>query len=72
MCWKVERWGGNPNHKRRVIFLGSEDRAREKYHAVYLALRQGLVELINPEGQIVKRYGSGRGRSSGSIFEFHN
>jgi hypothetical protein len=70
MNWKVERWGGNANHKRRVVFAGDEDAARERYHQVYLELRQGVVELIDPEGRTVRRYGASRGRSSGSIFEF--
>lgn len=69
MAWKVERWGGNANHKRSVVFIGSEDKAREKFHAIYLSLRQGVVELVNPEGQTVKRFGAGRGRSPGNIVE---
>ena len=67
MTWKVERWGGNANHNRRVVFLGSEDKAREKYAAVYRDLRQGVVELVDPAGQTVKRFGVGRGRSPGNI-----
>lgn len=70
MTWKVERWGGAAHHKRRVIFLGSEDKAREKYQATYLALRQGLVALVDPDGKTVRQYGASRGRSSGNIAEF--
>jgi hypothetical protein len=69
MTWKVERWGGNANHKRRVVFLGSEDKATERYWKIYQALRQGYVALINPEGRIQRRYGSARGRSPGNIIE---
>ena len=38
MTWKVERWGGNANHKWRVVFAGDEDKARERYHRIYLEL----------------------------------
>jgi hypothetical protein len=69
MTWKVERWGGNANHKRHVVFLGSEDKARERYREIYLALRQGSVELVDDQGRTVRRYGSGRGRSTGNIVE---
>lgn len=69
MCWRVERWGGNANHKRRTVFLGSEDLATQKFEVLYRELRQGVVELIAPDGRLARRYGSGRCRSSGNIFD---
>lgn len=70
MTWKVERWGGNSNHERRVVFLGSEDQARKRYDRIYTDLRQGLVALVDPDGRTVKQFGSGRGRAAGNIVAF--
>jgi hypothetical protein len=69
MCWKVERWGGNRDDKRRVVFIGSEDKAVEKFMVTYQSLRQGsFVELVDPHGRTVRRViGLGRGRSPGDI-----
>jgi len=56
MTWKVERWGGNSNHKRRIVFRGKPDAARAKFHKIREALRQGLVELIDESnGAILDR-----------------
>ena len=70
MSWTVERWGGNANHKRRVVFIGSENLARERYQKIYTDLRQGIVELFDDEGRSVKRFGAGAGRAPGNIIEF--
>lgn len=53
--WQVERWGGKPSHKARVIFLGSEDLARAAYDKAYDKMRDGAVRLFNDKGGLVKR-----------------
>lgn len=72
MSWQVERWGGNRNHERRIVFVGSEQLARMWFQRVYEDLRQGIVALINDKGETVERYGAGRGRSPGTIVEFRS
>jgi hypothetical protein len=55
MSWKVERWGGTDRYPRRVVFIGSEDKAREKYAKVYRTMRQGTVELLDGKGETIDR-----------------
>jgi hypothetical protein len=54
-AWKVERWGGTSRYPRRVVFIGSEDKARAVYAKLYRALRQGTVELIDGKGEVIDR-----------------
>jgi len=63
MVWKVERWGGNQNHKRRVVFIGSEDLARERWEKEHIKLRQGVVELVDDDGKTIKRSWAPRART---------
>jgi hypothetical protein len=55
LAWCVERWGGNASHERRVLFAGPEGAARMKWRQLHLALRQGTVDLIDPDGRVVER-----------------
>jgi hypothetical protein len=54
MTWRVERSGGNANHKRRVVFYGEEAKARDGWK-IHLDPRQGGVDLIDPDGRVVER-----------------
>lgn len=47
--WRVERWGG-----RRIVFTGDEATARAKWQQLHLAQRQGTVDLIDPDGNVVE------------------
>jgi hypothetical protein len=53
--WRVERWGGGSHHQRRVVFAGDEATARAKWQQLHLELRQGTVDLIDPDGRMVER-----------------
>lgn len=55
MTWKVERWGGGAHHKRRVVFLGSEDKARARYYRDAPGVKRGILELVGPSGGTVAR-----------------
>ncbi len=53
--FQVERWGGQRNKPARVVFIGSEDKARAKYAKIAEALRQGTVRLYDDGGTVVKQ-----------------
>jgi hypothetical protein len=53
--WQVERWGGKPSHKTRVIFIGSEFMARAHYKDAAWKLRDGTATLLNSKGEVVER-----------------
>ena len=53
--WIVARWSGRVTDIRRVAFKGPEAAARAKWQQLHLALRQGTVDLIAPDGSLVER-----------------
>lgn len=50
--WLVLRHGARRTDNWRVVFHGPEERARKKYDAVALNLRQGTVELVSPSERV--------------------
>lgn len=54
--WRVERFGGNAAHKRRTVFVGTEEVARQVWQKYHAAMRQGTVDLIDPNGKIIRSW----------------
>jgi hypothetical protein len=48
--WNVMRHSGRKKDVARVVYSGTEEKARERYRKLSDALRQGWVELINSDG----------------------
>lgn len=61
--WKVTRHSGRNGDEAKVVYEGSEEKATAKYRKLEVALRQGFVKLINPDGEVVKRVHSARVRT---------
>jgi hypothetical protein len=51
--WTVKRWSGRDSDLPGVRFTGSEEKARAKYAKLYQGLRQGTVELIDSNGEVM-------------------
>lgn len=61
--WTVRRWSGRGQDSPRDIYTGDESSARARYDRCATALRQGLVKLINPAGEIVTQHIAYRNRT---------
>ena len=61
--WYVVRHSGKIGDKWRLVGSGEEDKCRRIYGEKARDLRQGMVELRDPSGQTIYRYGAPRLRS---------
>jgi hypothetical protein len=52
--WKVRRHGGRRTDFWRTTFTGTEEAARRWYRVDYERMRQGGVQLVQPDGAIVE------------------
>jgi hypothetical protein len=53
--WIVALWSGRITDMRRVAFKGPEDEARMEFQKLSAGLRQGIVALVNPDGDAVEQ-----------------
>lgn len=53
--WTVWRHGGRSGDEWRCVARGSEAECREQYRRLFVAMRQGGVELRDPSGEVVDR-----------------
>lgn len=54
---KVLRHGGRRTDRVRVVIeTPDEEKARKVYEKIDLSLRQGWVKLIDPEGNVVRKF----------------
>lgn len=61
--WCVQRHGGRRTDNWRTVIKGSEADCRRVYREERVILRQGSVELINPDGATVECTSAPRLRS---------
>jgi hypothetical protein len=61
--WYVVRHSGRSNGTWRLVGSGEEEKCRVIYGREAEAIRQGMVELRDPSGQTIYRYGAPRLRS---------
>lgn len=62
-AWCVRRFGGRTTDVWRTIYSGSEAQARERYTREAAALRQGVVQLIAPDGRVAAQTSAPRLRT---------
>lgn len=53
--WSVLRHSGRINTELRIVFEGTEEKARTKYQKISTDLRQGEVILLAPNGRVEGR-----------------
>ena len=60
--WQVRRHSGRSTDGSRIVYRGSEQKARQRYRGISVKLRQGSVELLNRDGSVAERTTGRRGR----------
>lgn len=48
--WTVERWGGQPRHKERVLLRDTEEACRKEFTRLAAGICQGTLRLRRPNG----------------------